>query len=406
MLMGSIPEDVGQRQAAYEYASLGWRVLPLWRPHRGVCSCRKGRKCPTAGKHPRTRHGHADATTDRRRIEGWKWESANVGIATGPGSGLLVIDVDPRNGGRESLADLEARLGKLPAGPMVATGGGGSHLYFCHPEVVVASRTVAPGVEIKAARCFVVAPPSLHESGDHYRWERPPNGPLPDLPAKWSHFLAGKDTNPPCNREAEKQRKPRNRGNPSLPAEALDEQVERAIEETLPKRCGSRNRAVFEFARALKAMPQFADADPEDVEEHVRRWHAEGRRRDVIGTKAFEETWIDFVYGWPRVKLPKGDEPMTAIFERAKEETLPRVAERYNHEGLRQLILLCRELQRATGDRPFYLACRTVGRLLGIDHATAARWLFYLQHEGVIEVAERSPRGSLRANRYRYLGGD
>ena len=39
----------------------------------------------------------------------------------------------------------------------------------------------------------------------------------------------------------------------------------------------------------------------------------------MIGTEPFEETWIDFLLAWPKVKFPKGEEPITKVFERAKQ---------------------------------------------------------------------------------------
>ena len=63
-----------------------------------------------------------------------KWPNANVAVATG--SGLLVIDIDPRNGGNELLIKLEAELGPLPSTHTVRTGGGGEHFYLSVPKHV------------------------------------------------------------------------------------------------------------------------------------------------------------------------------------------------------------------------------------------------------------------------------
>ena len=102
---------------------------------------------------------------------------ANVGVRTGAGiragAWLAVIDIDPRTGGADSLAEIEARHGSLPATPTVLTGGddSGEHRYFLAPPRPLASRTLAPGLELKADGRQVVAPPSLHpDSGRAYRW--------------------------------------------------------------------------------------------------------------------------------------------------------------------------------------------------------------------------------------------
>jgi hypothetical protein len=124
----------------------------------------------------------------------------------------------------------------------------------------------------------------------------------------------------------------------------------------------------------------------------------------VIGTEPFEETWIDFLQAWPKVKFPKGAEPMVAIFEKAKASPAPRAAEKYEQPALRLLAALCRELQRTSGDKPFFLSCETARRLLGASHRMYAwRWLLLLQHDRIIEEVERGEPGKRHASRYRYL---
>ncbi|MDT7944577.1 MAG: bifunctional DNA primase/polymerase [Dehalococcoidia bacterium] len=153
--------------AATTYAAKGWAVFPL-------------RPC---GKEPLTAHGFRDATTDPEAIAEWwrRWPEANVAIATGSPSGVVVLDVDPRNGGDESLRDLEARHGPLPDTPSVITGGGGQHYYFALPPgATIRTRKVAPGLDLKGAGGYVVAPPSVHPSGQRYEWEL--GRSLDDLP--------------------------------------------------------------------------------------------------------------------------------------------------------------------------------------------------------------------------------
>ncbi len=84
------------------------------------------------------------------------------------------MDVDPRNGGDDSLAELIRQHGPFPDTVEVVTGGGGSHLYFRYDAAAfqhLRSRTIAAGVEIKADGRQVVAPPSDHYSGGRYCWE-------------------------------------------------------------------------------------------------------------------------------------------------------------------------------------------------------------------------------------------
>jgi hypothetical protein len=176
---------------ALDYARRGWLVLPLHTPDpSGHCSCRKA-DCGSPGKHPRTLNGLKDATTEEAKICHWwaLWPDANVGVATGEVSGLVVIDVDTRHGGEVSMHALIERHGDLPPRRervYSLTGGGGWHLLFAHPGVrignVQSSDRLGAGVDVRGDGGYIVAPPSLHASGARYAWGAAPAGPLPALP--------------------------------------------------------------------------------------------------------------------------------------------------------------------------------------------------------------------------------
>lgn len=162
-------------EIAAEYAPrLGWRVFPAAWPENGGCSCYRKGSCDSPGKHPLFRGWQQEATCECNRILAWarRFPRANVGVTTGAASGIVVLDVDPRHGGEESLAELEARYGPLPETVEVLTGGGGRHLYFKHPGSPVPNKVaVAPGLDIRGDGGFVVGPGSLHASGRHYVFE-------------------------------------------------------------------------------------------------------------------------------------------------------------------------------------------------------------------------------------------
>lgn len=98
---------------------------------------------------------------------------------------------------------------------------------------------------------------------------------------------------------------------------------------------------------------------------------------------------------------------MDVFFERVKSSDLPAAAMRYEQPQLRRLVSLCRELQRHTGDRPFHLGCRTAGKLVDVNHATAWRWLCLLKADGVLLKATNYGRGEdgHQATRYFYIAG-
>lgn len=156
--------------AALDYALLGWLVFPV-KPRAKV---------------PLTSHGYLDATTDPAQIRRWwsHWPLANVGLACAV-SDLLALDIDPRHGGENTIRQLSDSLGRLPLTVTSETGGGGWHLLFQLPRCEVRGN-LGPGVDVKS-RGYVIAPPSVHHSGEKYRWI-PGQGPsevevacLPDM---------------------------------------------------------------------------------------------------------------------------------------------------------------------------------------------------------------------------------
>ena len=139
---------------ALAYAKRGWRVAPI----------------APGTKFPRIKHWQTKATTDPDVITTWwtRFPTDGVSIVTGAGSGLVVVDVDPRHDGHETLADLEAEHGELPDTVESITGGGGRHLLFRwpehlpHPRNDQAGNTLGAGLDIRGEGGQIVAPPSVH----------------------------------------------------------------------------------------------------------------------------------------------------------------------------------------------------------------------------------------------------
>jgi hypothetical protein len=151
---------------AVRYATSGLAVLPLHSIRSGRCTC--GRDCTSPGKHPLTRNGKNDATTDLTQVTTWwdRWPWANVGIR--PPAGVIVLDVDPRNGGAVALRELCRTHAPLPQTLTARTGSGGLHLWLAYAGR--ARGQLCRGVDVKTESGYVVVPPSLHASGRRYEW--------------------------------------------------------------------------------------------------------------------------------------------------------------------------------------------------------------------------------------------
>lgn len=371
---------------ALEYAARGWSIIPV----------RRGTKQPAVRQWKRWQAKRPDGKRLRHWFANGRYDA--LAVVLGPVSGDLACrDFDQADAYARWAEQYRDLAETLPTGRTAR----GYHVYFRRGEV---SLQQLPDGELRGAGCTCLLPPSKHPDGDCYRWEREPgDGPLPEIdPASAGLMPQGvqqKRTDDNRGRTEVDRRTPR--AIRSV-AGCSEDEIENAIAATLPTAEGTRHQQVFKLARALRGIPGLASADPNDLKPIVRRWHS--LALPIITTKPFEETWIDFLKAWPRVHTPLRFNLMEDVMTAAKACCADNVP--YETPGLRLLVRFCQELQRQVGDQPFFLACRTAGRLLEIDPTTASRWLFLLEHDGWIRMVQKggtvvAPR---RATRYRFVG--
>ena len=167
---------IGLGAAALRYVSLNYAVLPLaaggTRPHAILGG--------SGGVH--------HATTDPRRIEWW-WAQdprANIGVATGRPSGLLVVDLDMKNG-HDGVGQWSAFLRDndltWPLVPRTRTPSDGLHLWLRAADAPERPG-ILPGVDVKGTGGYVVAPPSMLLRSGMARGGEPSGEPVP-VPYTW-----------------------------------------------------------------------------------------------------------------------------------------------------------------------------------------------------------------------------
>lgn len=153
----------------YDCLEAGLVVFPLHGIKDGECKCGK-KSCTATGKHPQDQAWqHATILSAEAAEEMLQRVTTGYGVLC---NGLLVVDVDPRNGGNESLKNFPINL-VAASKFVVATGGGGLHIYFKSlPELALVSKLAKfPGIDFKSSG-FVVGPGSLHKSGATYEIEK------------------------------------------------------------------------------------------------------------------------------------------------------------------------------------------------------------------------------------------
>lgn len=398
------------------YASRGWPVFPVHSVSGGACTCRKGLKCDCKGKHPRTPNGVKGASKDPGTVRGWwqKWPGANIGVACGEASGLVVLDVDKDHGGAATIQRLQGDLGELPRGPIAETGGGGWHCLFKHPGHPVPNRVGrGAGLDVRADGGYVVAPPSMHASGRIYRWSVfPGDEPLPELPAPWLEWFFGscytgqapsvaQDTHRTVSTTQDVCRTTKNWPQQVATNSLLDTLIQKAIQETLPQKPGARHGSLFEFIRALHALG-LQDRQPSECVVWLKRWY-ELAKPNIVNA-GFADCYSDFAESWDKVRHPRGQGLMTALLERAKAAPLPEVAKPFEDvdPDFCLLIRLCRELQQEVGDKPFFLSTHTAAKLLNTQSMRVWRWLRALESLRVLTPVSKGDRK--QASEYRYVG--
>jgi hypothetical protein len=218
---------------------------------------------------------------------------------------------------------------------------------------------------------YVLCPPSRHSKGAVYQWIRQPSGEIPLLSAAELSSLLPSD----------------NAGDRNTPVtHCMCNTVDEAISATLPTGPGQRNRRIFDFARQVRALvgPTAIECDLLPV---VQDWHRQAL--PYIRTKRFAETWNDFRTAWQRIKRV----PIRLAAVR-KDITGENPAER-----LREL---CIRLQSQWGVRPFFLAARIAGEIIGTDRMTANRLMRNMEGTGELRRVSTGTLADRQASQWLY----
>jgi uncharacterized CHY-type Zn-finger protein len=392
-----LPTTNDSLEWALYYHSRGWSVIPVNPQTKKPCL--ETWKCY-----------QTERPTEQDLREWFGSEYKAMAVICGAVSGnLAALDFDSQERcewWRTTHPDLARKL------PTEATTRGSHVLFQCQP--VRTQRRHEYGVELLCRGAYVILTPSPGK-----RWLNPPNGEIPKIDpfslgleafgierpgSDTSQFT--EETEEPEDREETEEKKEIacassvSSVNTRLTSEELLARIDEAITKTLPTDTGQRDRCIFTFCQWLKAIPELRERTAAQLKPVVKQWHA--RAYPVIGTKAFEVTWQDFVYAWARVKWPKGILLGPAV-QKAHEDTQnPPEAADYEDPRTRLLVRVCWQLQQVHGDQPFYLSLRTAGELLGLSHTEASKRLEMLMADGILAIA--SAHTNIFATRYRYIG--
>ena len=129
--------------SALNYAQSNYKVFPL------KCNTKSGQVVSSWKK---------DASTDLEKIYNWFNQSDyNYGVVTG--SGLIVIDVDNKNG-KSGSNFIKSYIKDFPDTKVVMTPNKGFHIYFCVDRPIKSSVNLYPGIDIRGEGGYIVGPGS------------------------------------------------------------------------------------------------------------------------------------------------------------------------------------------------------------------------------------------------------
>jgi hypothetical protein len=167
-------------------------ILRVYSVSKGRCTCPMV-GCKHPGKHPApwakqsvnrgVYNAKPAADCDEKDFNNY-----NIGVACG--NGMIVVDIDPRNGGH--LAWHELSKGQyLPDTWIVSTGSGGTHIYYRLPEGMTIKSQSFRGIDIQSTGKYVVAPPSMHRDGIAYTWSDDSADTIAQIPPWLVELLKG-----------------------------------------------------------------------------------------------------------------------------------------------------------------------------------------------------------------------
>jgi hypothetical protein len=183
MMADTAPAPSPYLAQALAYLERGWPVFPVCRPIREGRCVQHG-ECGNAGKRPLVRwEAYQTRLPTVNEVTAW-WtrdRTANIGMATGALSGIVVLDCDGPEARKAALDQ------GVPSTPSVFTGKpGGVHYHLAHPGFAVQNfARKAGGLDFRGDGGYVLLPSSHHARGADYRWVDGTEGLALAVPPDW-----------------------------------------------------------------------------------------------------------------------------------------------------------------------------------------------------------------------------
>jgi Bifunctional DNA primase/polymerase, N-terminal len=329
--------------------------------------------------------------------------AGNIGIALGKVSnGLVTIDLD-----QDSYVETFLGANPLLANTLRTCGSRGCNIWVRCSDGYPSSQKLknVSGDEIGELRAdgnqTIIA--GTHPEGMPYRFvvEKPV------IPISYDAIIWPKSILAPAATESQRVRRVREKEVVSVSVGCLQIQAFFSdvglIAQVAPTDYHQNNDSLFKLARSVKSYEHAVErpATNAELEFVFDRWCPLACR---FWRHTRDDYYAEFLEAYSYARIGLDENPVEVAVSRAKAAPLPQV-QGFTDERIRLLVAICREMQILTGDSPFFLPTRKLGKVLGAHWTEVGRWLRILEKPlQVIHLApgEVRKRGGNRSPRYHY----
>lgn len=375
----------GLLEAALAHARRGWSIIPIGKGKKPLC------------KWARYQSERADEATIRE----WLAKPRVRGLAVVLGAvsgGLACRDFDEAES-YERWA--RAHPDEAKALPTARTARG-FHVYFRCPGEVPATRKLSDG-ELRGEGAYVIAPPSVHDTGAVYEWTVLPGSATREVDPVAIGLAPESGQDEPTGKRGGRVTGIAGQQGPT----PISLSGKSPATHPIPEVCfvtgpGQHDRATLTLARFVKlnlGLASLAEARP---------WYDEWYQKSADGMSDPDPdlAWMKFRRAFARARIPLGAHPAEIAMENARLGPQPAEVEMYRGKKTRMLVVLLYHLDRLAPGEPFVLSSHKAAALIRTDPGTAHCLLHGVAEDGVTECVYRGRAGQPGKNaaRWRWIG--
>lgn len=170
----------------------------------------------------------------------------------------------------------------------------------------------------------------------------------------------------------------------------------------LPTKEHQNNELVFVVGRALRDEESRIGRELtlSELEGAFAAWYEANEHLDP--KKSRDRYWMEFLRSYDNAKVGLSQTTLTVAFARAKTHEKPTQACMFTDPQLQLLVGFVFQMQEIVGDSPFFLSCRSLGKLFDVSPTTANTWLRHLCRVKILTETKKGSQATSEASEFRY----